>query len=367
MRPAFSLLAIFPLLLLAFPTGPGPSRTGGPGDLGNCSGGSCHFGAAIRGEGGTIYLPGGPFYRPGETQRILVHVTGLPGEPEVARYGFQVSPRLTSDLAAASGGALRADSLGLFVQCGDGRPPTSAGCPSRTPLYFAQHNRPALDPIWELEWTPPADATGPIEFFLAANAANGQGDQSGDRIFLNSVVVRPGGPLSFRQPFGGGGASPNGWLEIYQEHLAGVTAVTVGGKPAAIQYSGPGQVNALIPQDADLGLQTVAVRTGTGQWIESPIWLTPTSPSLFPALPDVTIGETGVLYATGCGRREEPARAEIRLNHRSYPGMAYASPGFPGLCQLQFPVPVVEPGPYLLHVCMEGNCNGQRLRITIRA
>jgi hypothetical protein len=46
--------------------------------------------------------------------------------------------------------------------------------------------------------------------------------------------------------------------------------------------------------------------------------------------------------------------------------MAYASPGFAGLCQVHFVAPEVEPGPYLVHVCIEGTCNGQRLRLQIR-
>ncbi len=355
-----------PILLFAFPTGPGPGRTGAPGDLGNCSGGSCHFGAATRGEGGTVYLPGGPFYRPGETQRILVHLTGLPDEPELAKYGFQLSPRLGSAPAAAAGGSLQADTTGIFVQCSDANPVPTGGCPAHAPLYFAQHRRPSLEPVWELDWTPPKDATGPIELFHALNAANGRGDQSGDRIFLNSVVVQPAGPLSFRQPFGGGGASPNAWLEIFGSGLNAVTSVNVGGRSAAIEYTGGGQVNVRIAPDAALGWQTALVHLADGRSVESPIYLTAASPSLFPALPEVAVGETAVLYGTGCGRRDEPARAEIRMNHRSYPGMAYASPGFAGLCQVHFVAPEVEPGPYLVHVCIEGTCNGQRLRLQIR-
>lgn len=320
----------------------------------------------MRGEGGTVYLPGGPLYRPGQTQRILVHLTGLPGEPEFAKYGFQLSPRLRSAPATASGGALQADSVGIFVQCADGNSVPAGGCPEQAPLYFAQHRRPSLEPIWELDWTPPKDAVGPIEFFLALNAANGLSDQSGDRIFLNSVVVQPGGPLTFRQPFGGGGASPEGWLEIFAPGLTGVNAVSVGGRPAVIEFAGAEQMNVRIAADAALGWQTAVVRWADGRTVESPIFLTATSPSLFPTLPQVAVGETAVLYGTGCGRRDEPGRAEIRMNHRSYVGMAYASPGLAGLCQVQFVVPEVEPGPYLVHVCLEGTCNGQRLRLEVR-
>jgi uncharacterized protein (TIGR03437 family) len=290
----------------------------------------------------------------------------LPSEPELAKYGFQLSPRLSSAVATASGGSLQADSLGIFVQCADGNPVPAGGCPERAPLYFAQHRRPSLEPVWELDWTPPKDATGPIELFLALNAANGLGDQSGDRIFLNSVVVQPAGPLTFRQPFGGGGASPDAWLEIFGAGLSGATAVTVGGRSAAIEYASASQMNVRIAPDAALGWHTAVVNWADGRSVESPIYLTAASPSLFPSLPQVAVGETAVLYGTGCGHRNEPARAEIRMNHRSYPGMAYASPGLAGLCQVQFVVPEIEPGPYLVHVCIEGTCNGQRLRLQVR-
>jgi len=362
-----SLLAAVPVILLAFPTGPGPGRTGAPGDTGHCAGGSCHVGAAARGEGAAIYLPFGAFYEPGVPQRILVHVTGQSTEPITARYGFQLSARLGSNPAVGSGGALRALGNEISVQCGDGRPPGAAACPPGDPLYFAQHSRPSREPLWELEWTPPADARGPIEFYLAVNAANGLGDQFGDRIFLNSFAANPAGPLHVRQPFGGGGASPNAWIEIYGNGLAGAggVRVTVGGREAHIGFAGPGQINALLAADVPLGLQTLTVTTAGSAPISSPILVTATSPSLYPELPAVAPGRTAVLYATGCGALTGPAAAELRMNNRVTPATAYASPAFPGLCQFQFEVPDIVPNPYLLHACIGGRCNGQRLLFTV--
>ena len=313
----------------------------------------------MRGEGAAVYLPFGAFYRPGVPQRILVHVTGLSSEPATARYGFQLSPRAGD---GAARGALRALGSELSVQCGDGRPPREEGCPAGDPIYFSQHARPSREPMWELEWTPPAEAKGPITLYVAANAANGLGDQLGDRIFLNSLTVEPAGPLSVRQPFGGGGASPNGWIEIYGGGWAERDVrVTVGGKEATVSFVGPRQVNALLAQDTPLGLRTMTVGG-----VSSPLLVTASSLSLYPELPSGKRGETAVLYATGCGSLEGPAAVEVRMNHRAFPAVAYASPEFPGLCQIQFEVPDLPPGRFPLHVCMGRRCNEQQLQFTVR-
>jgi len=320
-------------------------------------------GTATRGEGAAIYMPFGPFYRPGVPQRILVHVTGQSAEPVTALYGFQLSARL----ARESGGRLRALGREIFVQCGDGRPPAETGCPAGAPLEFAQHSRPSREPMWELEWTPPADARGPLELYVAVNAANGLGDQFGDRIFLNSFAVHPAGSLHFRQPFGGGGASPNGWIEIYGNGLTGEPRVTIGGREALVGCWGAGQINALLAADVPLGMQTLTVSMAGREPVSSPIWITATSPSLYTELPKASPGQTAVLYATGCGALTEPAEAEIRMHNRVIPAMAYRSPGMPGLCQFQFEIPDVEPNLYLLHACLGGRCNGQRLLFPVES
>jgi len=315
-------------------------------------------GTATRGEGAAVYLPFGAFYRPGVPQRLLVHVTGLSSEPVTARYGFQLSPRMRD---GAPGGSMRALGSELFVQCGDGRPPREGGCPAGDPLYYAQHGRPSREPMWELEWTPPAEAKGPITLYVAANAANGLGDQFGDRIFLNSLTVEPAGTLSVRQPFGGGGASPNGWVEIYGSGLPERDVrVSVGGKEATVGFAAAGQVNALLAKDTPLGLQILTV----GE-VSSPILVTATSPSLYPDPAVAGVGETAVLYATGCGALAGPEPAEVRMNHRAIEATAYASPEFPGLCQIQFVVPEVALNSFPVHVCMGGRCNGQRVVLTV--
>jgi len=367
LRPLVSLLLALPILLFAFPTGPGPGRSGAPGDSGSCSGGSCHFGAPRRGEGAAVYLPFGAFYTPGVPQRILIHATGLSAEPVTARFGFQVSPRMAGRPQSDSGGTLRSLGPDTWVQCANARPPVDGACPNEWQIASAQHTRPSRDPVWELEWTPPAGASGPIAFYVAVNAANGLGDQAGDRIFLNSMQVERAGPLAVRQPFGGGGASPNAWVEIHGTNLptAG-TRVCAGGRDAAvISFTSPTQINALLPAELEIGPQILEV---TGRGVEptrSPIVIQSASPSLYSEMTGARPGETAVIYGTGCGDLREPRAADVRVANLSVPGMAYASPGIPGLCQIHFDVPEVSPNLYTIHVCIDGVCNGQRVQFPV--
>lgn len=371
-------VALLPLLL-AFSTGPGPFRTGAPGDSGHCAAGSCHVGAAARGEGIQLQFPNGPYYRPGVTQRIRLVVTGASGEPERAVFGFQLSPRLGigSGAGGEAGGQLAATDARVWVQCADGNLKLAQGCAGGAAVEFAQHRRPSVEPWWEVEWTPPAEAADAIEFYAAANAANGSGDNFGDRIYLRSFRVLPAGPLTVRQPFGGAGASPGAWLEIYAaggapgfaqglapEGSEASTVVRVGGREARVAYAGPGQVNVLLANDTSLGEQTLELRSATAR-LDSPIWIAGASPSVYPVLPEVAAGRVAVVYATGCGALAGPAESEVRIGRTVLAGMAYASPGFAGLCQFHFTPAAATAGAEEFRVCLGGECGDQRMALRV--
>lgn len=200
--------------------------------------------------------------------------------------------------------------------------------------------------------------------YVAGNAANGLGDQIGDRIFLNAVVVHRAGPLAYQSPFGGGGAAPGGWLELYGVGLPGAGAtVTIAGIGAEIGYSGKSQINLRVPENAPLGLQMIEVSAPELPPVESPILIQESALTIFPASPPFRPGEPAELLGTGCGVREQTA--ELRIAHRGYPARIERRPDEPGLCRIGFQAPDLSPGRYPFHVCIAERCNGQRLEAIV--
>jgi len=337
--------ALVPLFLLSFSTGPGPGRTGAPGDTGHCAGGSCHNGAALPNEGIELHFPNGPFYRPGVRQRLLVTVTGETREPDRGVFGFQLTPR---------GGRLEALT--------DGRTRVSRF----SGFDYIEHRRPSPERSWEVDWDPPATSDGPVQFYVAANAANDSGDGFGDQIYLRSFTARPAGPLSVRQPFGGGSLSPEAWVEIYGTQLAGARAVQVGGRAAAIAFRGASQINVRLSAETPVGWQMLEVESGDGSVVTSPVWVQASSLSLFPRLEPLSAGQVAVWYGTGCGHLTGPAPALVRLGPTTIAANANASPDQPGLCQVQFAVPELPRGELAVQACLGDHCNAQRISVTIR-
>ncbi|MBK7928948.1 MAG: hypothetical protein IPJ98_16105 [Bryobacterales bacterium] len=369
MRVGLALAAAFGsfTLLLAFSTGPGPYRTGAPGDGGHCAAGSCHVGAAVRGEGVQVLFANGPYFRPGVKQRVTLLVSGEGTEPGPGVYGFQLSPRLAG--GEGSGGGLEGTDGRVWVQCGNGDQKPAGGCGGQGAVEFAQHRLPSPEREWELEWTPPAGGAAIVEFHAAVNAANGNGDNFGDRIYLRSFRVLPAGALTVRQPFGGGSLSPLAWVEIYGSNLApeggtAATTVSVGGRPARVSFAGPAQVNALLAAGTPLGEQTLEVRSPSGR-VASNVWIAAASPSLYPRPGEVRAGKVAVLYATGCGPLSGPAVAEARLGREVVAATAYATPGFEGLCQFHF-TPAVAGEGRDLRVCLRGECSETKLRLDVK-
>jgi len=43
---------------------------------------------------------------------------------------------------------------------------------------------------WEVAWTPPADFSGEVTFYAAGNAANGDGTENGDKIYVATLSVK---------------------------------------------------------------------------------------------------------------------------------------------------------------------------------
>ncbi|MBZ5607299.1 MAG: TIGR03118 family protein [Acidobacteriia bacterium] len=181
-------------ILHAYSSGPDPRYTGAPGDSsGACT--SCHRGLAINaGQGSvTIVMPNGNSYTPGVTQHIMVQVS----DPQQRRWGFQMSARLKSDQVNGQAGDFNPSDGFTQVICDNFTPKP---CSANALVQFIEHTAAgtrsgvAGGVTFEFDWTPPAADSGNIVFYVAANAANGDGSQNGDHIYTTSLEITSSNP-----------------------------------------------------------------------------------------------------------------------------------------------------------------------------
>lgn len=156
--------------------GPPPGHTGGFGEP-SCR--RCHFDAGENEPPGTLTLRGVPeTCAGGRTYRLAVRLR----RPGLALAGFQVAARFEAGPLAGR-------------QAGRWRPLDDRAQVARedsSGIEYAQHTRAGTDPLtadstaWTLEWTAP-DSGGPVALHAAANAANDDDSELGDRIYTASA------------------------------------------------------------------------------------------------------------------------------------------------------------------------------------
>jgi uncharacterized protein (TIGR03437 family) len=343
------LTGIAPIAAFGHSYGPPPRVTGAAGDNPRaCT--QCHAGSALNSGAGSvkILLQSGPVYIPGVKQRIAVQVS----DPVQQRWGFELTARLNSDLEKGQAGDFTPVDNLTQVICEDNGPR-----PCATAVTFITHtsagtrNGTKGGATFQFDWTPPATNGGPVTLFVAGNAANGNGANTGDLIYTSSVQLSPATPSAPSVAAGSivsaatGVAvpvSPNSWLTIYGSNLSVTTRgwtdgdFVNGGIPfsldgvsvilsqfgaprlAYVGYVSPTQINFLLPSDLTVTATTVQVRNPAGMTTAVPITVQANAPQLFtldgksvmgahangnlvgkaaPAAP----GETIVVYGTGLG------------------------------------------------------------------
>lgn len=193
-----------------FSARPPVRRTGAPGDA-NCT--VCHAGIPNSGPGAVrLELVGGANYQPG----VPVVIRATIADRDAKRFGFSIAARPNTDLVNGRAGSFLPADTRTQVYCSnlagnDIGPKTGAECPSSQPLEFPMQTRegatvsanPPGTATFDVRWTPPATDAGPVTFYIAANAVNADGDNTGDRIYLSSLVVPgPGsGPAPAKPQF----------------------------------------------------------------------------------------------------------------------------------------------------------------------
>jgi len=354
------LAAVVPVLLWAYSEGPPARHTGAPGED-TCA--VCHGGTAVNGGGGRleILFPDATSgYTPGAKTRVQVRIT----DSAARVYGFQLSARLANGSRAGTFSNLDASTL---ILCEDGSARPASGSCAASFREYIEHSRPSSSNTFTVEWTGPAAGAGTVTFYAAGNAANGNGTQSGDRIYTANVQLREAAPAiradqPVLQAFSGQPKLSSGtWLEIYGTNLSTVTRewtgndfqggraptvlegvrVNINGKPAFVRYVSPTQVNVQAPDDDAVGPVSVEVINANGTSNSVIMQKTKVSPALLttpafnvggkqyvaalhpdfqtfvgPAnlIPGVAIrpakpGDTIIIFAVGCGPTNPPSAA----------------------------------------------------------
>jgi uncharacterized protein (TIGR03437 family) len=278
------LFAAIPLM--AHSQGADPGFSGAPGDD-TCT--ACHGGRPNTGSGRvTLTFANGNTYTPGQTQRVTVSIS----DPAARRWGFEVSPRLASDASNKSTGKLVSVDGNTQVL-----PPGGA-------LQWITHTGSGTrlgttgSITFQFDWTAPDSDVGSVDFYAAANAANGNGrNDTGDLIYTTkATLTASAAPVSNKPSISQNGVvngasfkpgiTQGSWISILGTNLAtntriwdsakeivngklpaslDGTSVTINGKPAPVYFISPTQLNVQAPSDDNLGNINLVVTTSAGQ------------------------------------------------------------------------------------------------------
>ena len=286
---------VLPGIAFGYAEGPLPGYAGVPGELGTCS--ECHSGGAGTGHV-SIAFSGGTSYTPGVTQQLTVTVV----DSAQRRWGFELASRLASSPSTQEGAFTAGTDGYTQVICADSNFDESLSCPSSAfPLeYIEQTSLGTQDGTagsgsFTFTWTPPAGSIGKITFYIAANAANGDGTDEGDHIYTNIYTLTPavastapqisnvvdgatfvsttGAPSTYMTIFGANLATSTlDWGSAFVNGVAPTTlggaSVTVGGTAAYVAYASPGQLNIVTPAISATGSGVPVVVTVAGQQSE---------------------------------------------------------------------------------------------------
>jgi Reeler domain len=176
--------------VFAYVTGPDPAFNGVFGTGQTCNASGCHTGNPLNAAGGSLTIDGLPTasgWTPGQTYPITITIqrTGQ------RLFGFQLSA--VADATNQQAGALAAGSGRVKVICGGGTQATSTittSCSTPNAIQYAEHtNAAVVTNTYSVNWTAPASAAvGTIRFNVAGNAANGDGNNTGDFIYVGAPI-----------------------------------------------------------------------------------------------------------------------------------------------------------------------------------
>ena len=164
-------LLLFPLQALTNDDGAPSSNTGAPGND-TCAAGGCHEDQLPNSGPGTVSISTPDTYAPGATMNFTVRVE----QTNQSRFGFQATARPVNDPFRFTGtfqlgqGTLFADAVQRYITHDEA--PTSNGSYE-----------------WDFQWTAPMEDVGPIRLYVAGVAGNGNGRNTGDMVYTDSLTI----------------------------------------------------------------------------------------------------------------------------------------------------------------------------------
>lgn len=178
---------VFVAVVAAFSGGPPPGYTGAPGEP-TCI--SCHRGFSVNPDDrGKVRLEGVPIgYVPGE--RYILNVSVTHPDPDRRRWGFQLTALTSLGNAPAGEFPVVEGDRGLADPI---RTQREIGMRQRQ--YMSHTLESAMDfpkpggDRWSIAWEAPVSDVGGVTFYAAGNAANGDRNSTGDKIFTASFAI----------------------------------------------------------------------------------------------------------------------------------------------------------------------------------
>ncbi len=173
-----SLLLLFSLIanshVFAFSNGPPDGRTGGPNEL-TCATAGCHLGKSLNSAGGSLVLTVPETYMPGMVYDIIVELR----RSGQSKWGFEMTALNSKN-----------DRAGTFSKI-DGNTQTSGEDTDRQYIkhtFAGNANGKQNSNSWRFKWTAPDSNVGPITFYTAGNASNGNFNPADDYIYTQEAT-----------------------------------------------------------------------------------------------------------------------------------------------------------------------------------
>ena len=175
------LFAVSTHSAFAFSTGPPDEKTGAPNEN-TCAQTGCHAGNDLNVSGGSLMLTVPETYVPNEVYTIVVDLSRA-GQ---SRWGFEMT---ALDANGARAGSFATDAAGS-TQLSE---TNSKQYIKHTSVGTAQGTNDAHS--WEFQWTAPDADIGPITFYTAGNASNGNFSPIDDYIYATQSESTPPIPV----------------------------------------------------------------------------------------------------------------------------------------------------------------------------